>query len=62
MRGRCIHGWVSRAKENVVYKVKKPLTKGVQGILKDQRVVLKNAKHEGMLLRRVEAQVEINGE
>ena len=24
--------------------------------------MLKNAKHEGMLLRRVEAQVEINGE
>jgi hypothetical protein len=39
---------------------KKTLTKGVKGILKDQLVVLKNAKHEGMLLRRVEAQVEIN--
>jgi hypothetical protein len=54
--------WVSRAKENMAYKVKKTLTKGGKGILKDQLVVLKNAKHEGMLLRRVEALVEINGE
>jgi hypothetical protein len=52
---------VSRAKENMAYKVKKTLTKGVKGILKDQLVVLKNAKHEGMLLRRVEVQVEMDG-
>ncbi len=54
--------WVSRAKENMAYKVKKTLTKGVKGILKDQLVVLKNAKHEGVLLRRVEALVEMEGE
>jgi hypothetical protein len=54
--------WVSRAKENMAYKVKKPLTRGVKGILKDQLVSLKNARHEGMLLRRVEALVEIDGE
>ena len=53
---------MSRVKENMAYNVEKTLTKGVKGILKDQLVVLKNAKHEGMLLRRVEAQVEINGE
>jgi hypothetical protein len=54
--------WVSRPKENMAYNVKKTLTKSVQGILKDQLVVLKNAKHGGMLLRRVEAEVEIDGE
>ncbi len=43
-------------------KVKKTLTKGVKGALKDQLVVLKNAKHEGVLLRRVEVLVEIDGE
>jgi len=43
-------------------KVKKTLTKGVKGALKDQFVVLKNAKHEGVLLRRVEVLVEIDGE
>ena len=43
-------------------KVKKTLTKGVKGTLKDQLVVLKNAKHEGVLLRRVEVLVEIDGE
>ena len=53
---------MSRAKENMAYKVKKTLTKGGKGILKDQLIVRKNAKHEGMLLRRVEAQVEIDGE
>jgi hypothetical protein len=54
--------WVSRAKENMAYKVKKTLTKGVKGIVKDQLIVLKNPKHKGMLLRRVEAHVEIEGE
>jgi hypothetical protein len=54
--------WVSRAKENMAYKVKKTLTKGVKGILKDQLITLKGAQHEGMLLRRVEAHVEIEGE
>ena len=51
---------MNRAKENMAYKVKKTLTKGVKGILKGQLVVLKNAKHKGMLLRRLEAQVEID--
>lgn len=54
--------WVSRAKENMAYKVKKTLTKGVKGIVKDQLIVLKSPKHKGMLLRRVEAHVEIEGE
>jgi hypothetical protein len=38
------------------------LTKGVKGIVKNQLIVLKNPKHKGMLLRRVEAHVEIEGE
>ncbi len=38
------------------------LTKGVKGTLKDQLVVLKNAKHEGVLLRRVEVMLEMDGE
>ena len=46
----------------MAYKVKKTLTKGVKGLLKDQLIVLKNAKYEGMLLRRVKAHVEIHGE
>jgi len=54
--------WVSRAKENMSYIVKKTFTKGVKGILKDQLIVLKDPKHEGMLMRRVEAYVEIEGE
>lgn len=54
--------WVSRAKENMAYKAKKTLTKGVKGIVKDQLIVLKSPKHKGMLLRRVEAHVEIEGE
>jgi hypothetical protein len=54
--------WVSRAKENTAYKVKKTLSKGVKGIVKDQLIVLKSPKHKGMLLRRVEAHVEIEGE
>ncbi len=41
--------------ENMAYRAKKTLTKCVKSILKDQRIVLKNAKQEGMLLRRVEA-------
>jgi hypothetical protein len=53
---------VSRAKENMSYTVKKTLAKGVQGILKDQSIVLKDPKHEGMPMRRVEADVEIEGE
>ena len=34
------------------YIVKKALTKGVKGILKDQLIVLKDPKHEGMLTAR----------
>jgi hypothetical protein len=54
--------WGACAKENMAYKVKKTLTKGVKGIVKDHLIVLKNPKHKGMLLRRVEAHVEIEGE
>ena len=54
--------WVSRAKETMAYKVKKTLTKGAKGLLKEQLIVLQSPKHEGMWLRRVEAYGEIDGE
>ena len=53
---------MSRAKENMAYKVKKTLTKGVKSLLKGQLIVLKSPRHEGMRLRRVEAHVETEGE
>ncbi len=36
--------WVSRAKQNMAYKVKKTLTKGVKGLLKDQLIVLQGSR------------------
>ena len=54
--------WVNRFKENMASKVKKTLTKGVKDIVQDHLIVLKNPKHKGLLLRRVEAHVEIKGE
>jgi hypothetical protein len=53
--------WVSRAKDNMRYRVKRNLSKGKEGIIKDQIVVL-TGKHMGMEVRRVEAWVEIDGE
>lgn len=53
--------WVSRAKSNLCYRVKKNLSKGRPGIVSDQLVVL-TGKHKGMEVRRVEAVVEIDGE
>lgn len=43
--------WVSRAIKNMACKAKKTLNKRVKCILKEQLLVLKNAKQEGMLLR-----------
>ena len=53
--------WVTRAKDNMKYHVVKNLTKGHDGILKDQIVSLKG-RHKGMQVRRVEAWVEVDGE
>ncbi|MEI6713486.1 MAG: IS4 family transposase [Verrucomicrobiota bacterium] len=54
--------WVSRAKENMAYRVEKNLSLGVKGIFKDELIALTGPEHEGMMLRRVEAYVEIEGE
>lgn len=53
--------WVTRAKDNMKFHVVKNLTKGHDGILKDQIVSLKG-RHKGMQVRRVEAWVEVDGE
>ena len=53
--------WVSRAKDNMLYRVKKNLSKGKTDIIKDQLVVL-TGKHKGMKVRRVEAWVEVDGQ
>jgi hypothetical protein len=53
--------WVTRAKDNMVFRVRRNLTKGVAGIIKDQLVVL-TGKHKGVEVRRIEAWVEIDGE
>jgi hypothetical protein len=53
--------WVTRAKDNMKYRALKNLTKGHDNIIKDQRIVLQG-KHKGMVLRRVEAWVEVDGE
>jgi Transposase DDE domain/Domain of unknown function (DUF4372) len=52
--------WVTRAKENLKYHVVKNLTRGHDGILKDQLVALKG--QAGMRVRRIEAWVEVEGE
>jgi hypothetical protein len=54
--------WVTRAKDNMKYRVVKTLTKGKQNIIKDQIIALTGAKHKGMQMRRVEARVEVDGE
>ena len=57
--------WVSRAKDNLKYRVAKKLQRKAQGkILRDDLITLKTAKSKaayGQQLRRVEALVEING-
>jgi hypothetical protein len=53
--------WVTRAKENMKYRVVKTLTKGHPNIIRDQLVAL-TGKHKGMRIRRVEALVEIDGQ
>jgi hypothetical protein len=54
--------WVTRAKDNMKYRVVKTLTKGKQNIIKDQIIALTGAKHKGAKMRRVEALVEVDGE
>ena len=53
--------WVSRAKDNLRYRVKRNLSKGKENIIKDQLIVLTGKKHAGMEVRRVEAWVEVDG-
>ena len=53
--------WVTRAKDNMKYRALKNLTKGHENIIKDQRITLQG-KHKGMVLRRVEAWVGVDGE
>lgn len=52
--------WVTRAKDNMVFRVIKNHTKGHENIIKDQIIELKG-RHKGMRLRRVEARVEVDG-
>ena len=51
--------WVTRAKDNMQYRVVKNLTKGHKNIMKDQIIALQG-KHKGVKLRRVEARVEVD--
>jgi hypothetical protein len=53
--------WVTRAKDNMSYKVLKNLPTKNENIIKDQRIRLQG-KHQGMVMRRVEAWVEIEGQ
>jgi hypothetical protein len=53
--------WVTRAKDNMEFRVLKNLSKPHGNIVKDQRVALQG-KHKGMIVRRVEAWVEVNDE
>ena len=52
--------WVTRAKDNMAFRVVKNHTKGHENIIKDQIIALKG-RHQGMQLRRVEAWVEVDG-
>ena len=52
--------WVTRAKDNMKFRVLKNHTKGHENIIKDQLIALQG-KHQGMKLRRVEAWVEVDG-
>ena len=53
--------WVTRAKDNMKFRVVKNHTKGHKNIVKDQIIALQG-QHKGMTLRRVEAWVEVDGE
>jgi hypothetical protein len=53
--------WVTRAKDNMKYRALKNLPGEHDHIIKDQRIALQG-KHKGMVLRRVEARVEVDGE
>ena len=53
--------WVTRAKDNMKYRALKNLSKGRSNIIKDQRISLQG-NQAGMILRRVEAWVEVDGE
>ena len=50
--------WVTRAKDKMLYRALKNLTKGHENVIKDQIVVLEG-KHKGMQVRRVEAWVGV---
>jgi len=52
--------WVTRAKDKMKYRAVKNLSKGKDGIIKDQIVTLTGRKN-GMRVRRVEAWVEVDG-
>jgi hypothetical protein len=52
--------WVTRAKDNMKFRVVKNQTKGHENIIKDQIIALQG-RHKGMRLRRVEAWVEVDG-
>lgn len=52
--------WVTRSKDNMVFRVVKNHTTGHEKIIKDQIIALKG-QHKGMQLRRVEALVEVDG-
>jgi hypothetical protein len=51
--------WVTRAKDNMRFRVRRNLSKGKPNIIKDQWVVL-TGKHKAVEVRRVEAWVEID--
>lgn len=53
--------WVTRAKENMKFRVVKNHPKGHDNIIKDQIIALQG-RHKGMKLRRVEAWVEVDEE
>lgn len=52
--------WVTRAKDNMKFRVVKNHTKGYENIVKDQIIALQG-RHKGMTLRRIEAWVEVEG-
>ncbi|MCX6894063.1 MAG: IS4 family transposase [Verrucomicrobia bacterium] len=52
--------WVTRAKDNMKFRVVKNHTKGHENIIRDQLVALKG--QDGMVVRRVEAWVEVDDE
>jgi len=53
--------WVTRAKDNMKFRVVRNHSKGHENIISNQIIALQG-KHKGMKLRRVEARVEVDGE